>query len=316
MFQKAFSKIWILVVIAAIVAGGILAWQYLLLPEKEIKVAEEEVKVPEQEEVIEDETANWKTYRNEKYGFELKYPEDAEVKEHDYSEGKIINFIVDFGKISNNKPVIISVKSQDMEGGMREAIDIQSETDITINRIKGTKISGVDQKGLLVSEIWIKHNDLLYIFKGEGDIFNQILSTFRFITPELETMEIKVYFIDREMMIEGRADYKDMVKPVVRTIPKTKTVARAAIEELLKGPLDKEKSTYISSIPKGVKINSLEIKNGIAYIDFSEELSAYGGGSASALTIGWQIRKTLMQFPTVGDVVISIEGRTEDILQP
>ena len=77
MSQKAFSKIWILVVIVAIAAGGVLAWQYLLLPEKEIKVAEqEEVKVPEQEEVIEDETADWKTYRNKKYNYEIRYPKD------------------------------------------------------------------------------------------------------------------------------------------------------------------------------------------------------------------------------------------------
>jgi len=29
-----------------------------------------------------------------------------------------------------------------------------------------------------------------------------------------------------------------------------------------------------------------------------------------------QIRETLKQFPTVDEVIISIDGRTEDILQP
>ncbi len=68
MTNQSFSKIWIVVILIILVGGGILAWQYWAVPKEEMP----EVKTPE--EIIEDETADWDTYRNEEYGFEIKYP--------------------------------------------------------------------------------------------------------------------------------------------------------------------------------------------------------------------------------------------------
>ena len=56
----------IIVILALIVIGETL---YLLKQEEKIP----EIKLPEK--VVKDETLNWKTYRNEEYGFEFKYPE-------------------------------------------------------------------------------------------------------------------------------------------------------------------------------------------------------------------------------------------------
>lgn len=105
--------------------------------------------------------------------------------------------------------------------------------------------------------------------------------------------------------------------PVERQIIKTPAIARATIEELLKGPTQEEKAQgFFTSINEGVKINSLTIVDGVAKIDFDETLEAAVGGSCRVSAIRQEITQTLKQFPTVKEVIISINGRTEDILQP
>ena len=113
-------------------------------------------------------------------------------------------------------------------------------------------------------------------------------------------------------------DYScNKVFPVERTIPRTQAVGRAALEELLKGPTDKEKKErYFTSINGGVIIQKLTIENGIARVDFSDELEFQVGGSCRVAAIRAQIIETLKQFPSVSEVIISINKRTEDILQP
>ncbi len=130
-----------------------------------------------------------------------------------------------------------------------------------------------------------------------------------------ESMTIKVFFGNSEQNLEALCE---KVFPVERTIEKTEAVARAALEELLKGPTSDEKAMgYFTNLNKeGVKIQSLVIEDGTARVDFSEELEFQVGGSCRVAAIRAEIRETLKQFPTVENVEISINGRTEDILQP
>ena len=90
-----------------------------------------------------------------------------------------------------------------------------------------------------------------------------------------------------------------------------------AIEELLKGltPVDVT-AGYFTSINEGVKLNSISITNGVAYVDFDSKLEYQVGGSCRIMGIYAQIEETLKQFTTINSVVISIDGRTGDILQP
>ena len=54
----------------------------------------------------------------------------------------------------------------------------------------------------------------------------------------------------------------------------------------------------------------------MATADFTKEMNAYAGGSLRVKLLREQITQTLMQFPTVKQVVIAVEGQTEDVLQP
>lgn len=107
-----------------------------------------------------------------------------------------------------------------------------------------------------------------------------------------------------------------VVFPVSRTVPWTTAPARAALEALLAGPTETERTSgYGTSINPGVTIRSLVVEDGVAAADFSEELERTGG-SCLVTAIRAQIERTLLQFPAVRSVRISIAGRTEDILQP
>ncbi|MDO8529882.1 MAG: GerMN domain-containing protein [bacterium] len=102
-----------------------------------------------------------------------------------------------------------------------------------------------------------------------------------------------------------------------RNIPKTEGIARAALEQLIQGPINLEKDAgFFTNINTGVKVQSLVIKNGVAKVDFNQELQQGVAGSCKVTAIRAQIEQTLKQFPTVKSVVISINGKTDDILQP
>jgi spore germination protein GerM len=130
-----------------------------------------------------------------------------------------------------------------------------------------------------------------------------------------ETMPVKLFFGNSRFDPEMLDCSKNFA--VERTIPKTEAVGRAALEELLSGPTESEKADgYSTSINPNVKIQSLTIEDGVARVDFDKQLEFQVGGSCRVAAIASQIRETLKQFPTVNNVIISIDGRTEDILQP
>ena len=128
-----------------------------------------------------------------------------------------------------------------------------------------------------------------------------------------ETSVVKIYFMKSS---DSNIDCKPS-SSVDRIISKTQAIARATLEELLKGPTDYDLANGFSTIINpGVKINSLTIDDkGVARADFSQELESTGG-SCRVTAIRAEITQTLEQFPTIKSVIISINGRTEDILQP
>lgn len=126
--------------------------------------------------------------------------------------------------------------------------------------------------------------------------------------------KVKVFFNNSKLDPEFSCN---KVFATERTIPETAAVARAALEELLAGPTQLEIGQgFSTSINSGVIIQKLTIENGVAKADFNGQLEFQVGGSCRVAAIRAQIAETLKQFPSVKEVVVSIDGRTEDILQP
>lgn len=126
---------------------------------------------------------------------------------------------------------------------------------------------------------------------------------------------LKVFFVNERKQKNPMTCAE--VHSVDRRVAKTVTPAGAAIEELLRGPdrLEQEQgfTTYLNS---GVKLLGLAIADGIARADFDQTLSFQVSSACLVEAVRAQIVETLMQFSTVKEVIISIEGQIEGILEP
>ncbi len=133
-------------------------------------------------------------------------------------------------------------------------------------------------------------------------------------TSREEFVTIKVFFNNTEL---DPVFSCNKVFPVERTILKTAEIERMAITELLTGPtLPEVEKGFLTSLNSGVKLKNLAVVGGKALVDFDERLDYQIGGPCRAAAIRAQITETLKQFPSIKEVIISVNGRTQDILQP
>lgn len=135
-------------------------------------------------------------------------------------------------------------------------------------------------------------------------------------TPvDQETASVNVYFIN--MNLNTTPEDCSVIFAVAREVSTPQAPARPTVESLLEGPTAEETSMgYTTSINPGVQLNSISIEDSVAYADFDARLNEGAAGSCLVTAIRAQISETLMQFPTVDEVVISVDGEVEEILQP
>lgn len=132
--------------------------------------------------------------------------------------------------------------------------------------------------------------------------------------PTKETMTIKVFF-GNEKKNPGIGDCR-LVYPVNRTVLKTKAVAKAALNELFKGPTEKEKAqNYVSFFSEKTKsiLKSVKIEKETAYVNLVDIRPIVPNASTSCGSAEFlaEIETTLKQFPTVKKVILAIEGKPE-----
>lgn len=187
-------------------------------------------------------------------------------------------------------------------------------------------IAGPDGAGLLIAAIWpppelpliTMQRAVLQIKDAAGTLLAARRLTF--VGPgSPQTRQVDLYWLAGEEL-----------RPERRWVPQTPRIGAAALEELLWGPPPGSGLTTAIPTPEQVlsypgreadwgarvRLLGLTIRDGVATADFSQELRAYGGGSARVGAIRGQITRTLLQFPSVREVRIAIEGQTEGVLEP
>lgn len=125
----------------------------------------------------------------------------------------------------------------------------------------------------------------------------------------LAKMTVAPWFYIDEPGRSGRTG--PFLLPVLRETPHTKAVARASLEELFVGPTVGESASIpaiSSTIPDGVRILGLTIKEGIAVVDLSSEFEGSDTSPVVAQRMA-QVVFTLASIPNVVEVLFRQEGK-------
>jgi hypothetical protein len=126
----------------------------------------------------------------------------------------------------------------------------------------------------------------------------------------------------------------DSITPAQRYVPESGQMVERALEGLLWGPAPPNLAGFTTAIPTPeevltypgrqpdwgarVELLGVTVEDGLATVNFSAEMAAYGGGSARVQAIRDQVTQTVLQFEGTGidEVQIAVAGETEGVLQP
>lgn len=124
---------------------------------------------------------------------------------------------------------------------------------------------------------------------------------------------VRVFFTNSAM--NGNGDCRNVFS-VERPRGSSPAVAEHALKELLSGPNSSDREAgYATELPRGVVLRGIRITNGVAVANFSNQLRS-SAGACRAEAIRAQIERTLFQFPSVQSVIIQVEGKEEEVLEP
>lgn len=127
--------------------------------------------------------------------------------------------------------------------------------------------------------------------------------------PATVEQTLTLYFSDDQAMY---------LKPESRTVElttaedMTPVIATAIVNELIAGPINKD---LRPTMPPESKLNSVEIKDKIAYLDFSEEIQTkHGGGSTGEMMTLNSLANSLTELEEIEKIQLLINGKTIESL--
>jgi germination protein M len=119
-------------------------------------------------------------------------------------------------------------------------------------------------------------------------------------------MIVRAYFF-----LDDAASGDPALVPVLRTVPKSKATAKAAMRMLLAGPSAKERAAsprVRTLVPGDTRLLGFNISDGLATVDLSRDFES-GGGTFSLRGRLAQVVYTLTQFSTVDRVNFRLDGK-------
>ena len=123
------------------------------------------------------------------------------------------------------------------------------------------------------------------------------------------TRDVKLYFM--AVNNDGSINRKE----IVRSLPKTGGPLRTAIEALLEGPTVEERSKGCRTlISEGTKLIGASVRDGIATLNFNENLEMNSLGVQGLIGQLEQIVFTATEFATVNSVQFLVDGQQKEYL--
>ena len=129
--------------------------------------------------------------------------------------------------------------------------------------------------------------------------------------PSLRTRQARLFFI--AVKPDGEIQLKSVIRPVKYTdAPLTST-----LQALLAGPTPAEVNQGLMSlVAPAARLRKAQVKDGTAYLDFSEAFRFNSLGKEGLSAQLQQVVYSATEFSTVKRVQILLEGKTEDYLGP
>ena len=203
MNQKGISSIVIILIIVGVLVIGGLFWYY----QKTLQI----ISQPVPQVTPTDETANWQTYQNDEYGFELNYPKDWSVDEGCQKLGTLDSdstrtcFRNSFGEPKSTDEVVLLIlkkKYSSIDDYLNAQLEAakkelgEGKVSFSKEKIdKGYKVTAKfpysgDGSTASLTDIILMEQDQIFILRqvypkecqlAQCEVLNQILSTFKFI---------------------------------------------------------------------------------------------------------------------------------------